>query len=144
MVEPLAFAPFLYKRLPIHAPIRYSFKQSKRALDTAHDTQWVLSLFGTAVGAGILFLPINLGLSGLVPLLIMAALAFLWAFLAHRGFYSLRSIFQPRNADFTEMSSLNILELPQVYGNHFTAVLFVYLPDLILIYGVGSRRCKSR
>ena len=27
-----------------------------------HDTHWVISLFGTAVGAGILFLPINLGL----------------------------------------------------------------------------------
>jgi len=26
-----------------------------------HDTQWTLSLFGTAVGAGILFLPINIG-----------------------------------------------------------------------------------
>lgn len=29
-----------------------------------HDTHWVLSLFGTAVGAGILFLPINLGIGG--------------------------------------------------------------------------------
>ena len=27
-----------------------------------HDTHWVISLFGTAVGAGILFLPISLGL----------------------------------------------------------------------------------
>lgn len=28
---------------------------------TRYDTRWVLSLFGTAVGAGILFLPIKAG-----------------------------------------------------------------------------------
>ena len=28
------------------------------------DTTWMLSLFGTAVGAGILFLPINAGMGG--------------------------------------------------------------------------------
>lgn len=41
-----------------------------------HDTQWTLSLFGTAVGAGILFLPINIGIGGFWPLIIMACLAF--------------------------------------------------------------------
>lgn len=29
---------------------------------TRSDTTWMLSLFGTAVGAGILFLPINAGI----------------------------------------------------------------------------------
>ncbi|CAJ1891905.1 Threonine/serine transporter TdcC [Aeromonas salmonicida] len=41
----------------------------------SHDTHWVISLFGTAVGAGILFLPINLGLGGIWPLVIVAVLA---------------------------------------------------------------------
>ena len=31
---------------------------------TRYDTTWMLSLFGTAVGAGILFLPINAGIGG--------------------------------------------------------------------------------
>ena len=53
---------------------------------TSYDTQWVLSLFGTAVGAGILFLPINLGIGGIVPLIIMAILAYPMTYLAHRGF----------------------------------------------------------
>ncbi|CAH9050897.1 Threonine/serine transporter TdcC [Pseudoalteromonas holothuriae] len=30
-----------------------------------HDMHWILSLFGTAVGAGILFLPINIGIGGI-------------------------------------------------------------------------------
>ena len=32
---------------------------------------WALGLFGTAVGAGVLFLPINAGMSGFWPLIIM-------------------------------------------------------------------------
>jgi serine transporter len=28
------------------------------------DTVWVLGLFGTAIGAGVLFLPINAGIGG--------------------------------------------------------------------------------
>ncbi len=31
------------------------------------DTAWVLNLFGTAVGAGVLFLPINAGMGGFWP-----------------------------------------------------------------------------
>ncbi|MCV5263960.1 HAAAP family serine/threonine permease, partial [Escherichia coli] len=61
-------------------------KESRNALNSSeintttawskHDTHWVLSLFGTAVGAGILFLPINLGIGGFWPLVAMAVLAF--------------------------------------------------------------------
>lgn len=41
------------------------------------DTMWMLGLYGTAIGAGVLFLPINAGVGGLLPLLmIMAILAF--------------------------------------------------------------------
>ncbi|QEB94942.1 hypothetical protein BG584_04015 [Mannheimia haemolytica] len=35
---------------------------------------WVLNLFGTAVGAGVLFLPINAGMGGFYPLIIMTLL----------------------------------------------------------------------
>lgn len=41
-----------------------------------HDTTWMLGLFGTAIGAGTLFLPINAGLGGFWPLVILALLAF--------------------------------------------------------------------
>lgn len=49
------------------------------------DTIWALSLFGTAIGAGVLFLPINAGMGGLIPLLVIAILAYPMTFLAHRG-----------------------------------------------------------
>ena len=49
------------------------------------DIIWALSLFGTAIGAGVLFLPINAGMGGLIPLLVILVLAYPMTFLAHRG-----------------------------------------------------------
>ena len=39
------------------------------------DFTWCLSLFGTAVGAGVLFLPIKAGAGGFWPLVILALIA---------------------------------------------------------------------
>ncbi|MGQ3890995.1 serine/threonine transporter [Legionella sp. CNM-4043-24] len=49
------------------------------------DTVWMLSLYGTAIGAGTLFLPINAGISGIWPLLIMAVIAFPMTYFSHRA-----------------------------------------------------------
>jgi hypothetical protein len=55
------------------------------------DTMWMLGLYGTAIGAGVLFLPINAGIGGLLPLIVMAIIAFPMTFYAHRGSTSLQS-----------------------------------------------------
>ncbi|MEZ3499867.1 HAAAP family serine/threonine permease [Pantoea sp. KPR_PJ] len=49
------------------------------------DTTWMLGLYGTAIGAGVLFLPINAGVGGLLPLIIMAILAFPLTYFSHRA-----------------------------------------------------------
>lgn len=49
------------------------------------DTMWMLGLYGTAIGAGVLFLPINAGIGGLLPLIVMAIIAFPMTYYAHRG-----------------------------------------------------------
>lgn len=49
------------------------------------DFEWVLTCFGTAVGAGILFLPIQAGLGGIWPMIILTTLIFPITFIAHRG-----------------------------------------------------------
>ncbi|CDL54832.1 Serine transporter [Klebsiella pneumoniae] len=56
------------------------------------DTMWMLGLYGTAIGAGVLFLPINAGVGGMIPLIIMAILAFPMTFFAHRGMTPLRAL----------------------------------------------------
>lgn len=49
------------------------------------DQEWVLTCFGTAVGAGILFLPIQAGIGGVWPTIALALLAFPVTCVAHRG-----------------------------------------------------------
>lgn len=49
------------------------------------DREWILSLFGTAIGAGVLFLPIEASLGGIWPLVFMAAIIGPMVDLSHRG-----------------------------------------------------------
>lgn len=49
------------------------------------DTRWILSLFGTAVGAGILYLPIKAGVGGFWPIVVMCIVIFPMVYLSHRA-----------------------------------------------------------
>ncbi len=49
------------------------------------DKGWVLTCFGTAVGAGILFLPIRAGMGGIWPTLLLTLIIFPITYVAHRG-----------------------------------------------------------
>ena len=49
------------------------------------DKGWVLTCFGTAVGAGILFLPIRAGVGGIWPTILLALIIFPITYVAHRG-----------------------------------------------------------
>ena len=49
------------------------------------DKGWVLTCFGTAVGAGILFLPIRAGVGGIWPTIVLALIIFPITYVAHRG-----------------------------------------------------------
>ncbi|MBM5570667.1 MULTISPECIES: amino acid permease [Deefgea] len=49
------------------------------------DWEWVLTCFGTAVGAGILYLPIRAGMGGIWPMLILTLIIFPVTYIAHRG-----------------------------------------------------------
>ncbi|MED5513440.1 HAAAP family serine/threonine permease [Pseudoalteromonas sp. DY56-GL22] len=99
-----------------------------------HDTQWVLSLFGTAVGAGILFLPINIGIGGFWPLIIMACLAFPMTYLAHRGLARFVLSSKQPKADFTDV----VEEHFGINAGRLISLLyFLSIFPILLIYGVG-------
>jgi serine transporter len=49
------------------------------------DRGWILTCFGTAVGAGILFLPIQAGLSGILPIVFLTLIIFPITYISHRG-----------------------------------------------------------
>ena len=45
--------------------------QTKQSSWRKSDTTWTLGLFGTAIGAGVLFFPIRAGFGGLIPILLV-------------------------------------------------------------------------
>ncbi|MCP0914111.1 MULTISPECIES: SLC5/6 family protein [Legionella] len=60
-------------------------KETPIVKERKQDTVWMLSLYGTAIGAGTLFLPIDAGLHGIWPLIIMALLAFPMTYFSHQA-----------------------------------------------------------
>ena len=98
-----------------------------------HDTTWMLGLFGTAIGAGTLFLPINAGLGGFWPLLILAVLAFPMTFYAHRGLT--RFVLSGREgADITEVVEEHF---GIKAGALITLLYFFAIFPILLIYSVA-------
>ena len=101
---------------------------------TQHDTRWMLSLFGTSVGAGILFLPINIGSGGFWSLIVMALLAGPMTFWAHRGLDRFVLPSSSSDADFTDVVEEHF---GTGYGRLISLLYFLSIFPILLIYGVG-------
>ncbi|AWK89456.1 serine/threonine transporter [Azospirillum thermophilum] len=99
-----------------------------------HDTMWMLGLFGTAIGAGTLFLPINAGLGGFWPLATMAAIAFPMTYLAHRGLCRFILSSSKPGSDITEVVEEHF---GATAGKLITLLYFFTILPILLIYGVG-------
>lgn len=98
------------------------------------DTMWMLGLYGTAIGAGVLFLPINAGVGGLIPLIIMAILAFPMTFFAHRGMT--RFVLSGKNPgeDITEVVEEHF---GVGAGKLITLLYFFAIYPILLVYSVA-------
>ena len=95
------------------------------------DTAWVLNLFGTAVGAGVLFLPINAGMGGFWPLVLMAILVGPMTYFAHRGLaYFVLSSSKP-GSDITEVVEEHF---GPTAGKLITLLYFFAIFPILLIY----------
>ncbi|MCQ9471547.1 HAAAP family serine/threonine permease [Pseudomonas alliivorans] len=98
-----------------------------------NDTTWMLGLFGTAIGAGTLFLPINAGIGGFWPLMVLAVLAFPMTFYAHRGLT--RFVLSGREgADITEVVEQHF---GKAAGALITLLYFFAIFPILLIYSVA-------
>lgn len=98
------------------------------------ESSWTLSLFGTAVGAGILFLPINAGAGGLWPLIIATLLIGPMTFLAHRGLSRFVSASKNPGADITIVARGLFGEAA---GQVVTVLYFLAIFPIVLIYGIA-------
>lgn len=94
----------------------------------------MLSLFGTAVGAGILFLPINAGIGGFWPLVIMAILIGPMTYLSHRALA--RFVCSSKNPD-TDITGVVVEYFGEGAGKAITLLYFLAIYPIVLIYGVG-------
>ncbi|MFT5789643.1 MAG: serine transporter [Shewanella sp.] len=101
---------------------------------TRQDTTWMLSLFGTAVGAGILFLPINAGMGGFWPLVLMAAIIGPMTYLAHRGLSRFVCSSKKPGSDITDVVEEHF---GVGAGKAITLLYFFAIYPIVLIYGVG-------
>lgn len=77
----------------------------------AYDRSWVFSLFGTAVGAGILFLPLNAGIGGFWPLLIVTLLIPGMTYFSHRALSRFVCLSPGYADDITVVATLSLIHI---------------------------------
>ncbi len=95
---------------------------------------WAVSLFGTAVGAGILFLPINAGAGGPWPLLLVTLLIWPMTYLSHRALSRFVCVSPRKGEDITVVAGDYF---GKGWGFAITLLYFCAIYPIVLIYGVG-------
>ncbi|WP_348666013.1 aromatic amino acid transport family protein [Arsenophonus symbiont of Ornithomya chloropus] len=99
-----------------------------------HDIFWILSLYGTAIGAGVLFLPINIGINGFLPLILMTLLSFPMVFFSHRGLTRFILSSSKYNNDITKAAEEYFGFFS---GNLVTILYFFSIYPILLVYGIS-------
>ncbi|PWY55241.1 HAAAP family serine/threonine permease [Legionella qingyii] len=107
---------------------------SKKYSWTKQDTVWMLSLYGTAVGAGTLFLPIDAGLNGIWPLIIMTILAFPMTYFSHRALCRFVLSGSSTQNDITEVVEEHFGTFA---GRILTGLYFFAIYPILLMYSVA-------
>lgn len=95
---------------------------------------WILSLYGTAIGAGTLFLPIEAGIGGMWPLIVMLLLAFPLTFFSHRALC--RFVFSGA-ADDRDITDVVESYFGRKAGNLLTLLYFLSIYPILLMYSVA-------
>ena len=98
------------------------------------DTVWMLSLYGTAIGAGALYLPIDAGLHGIWPLIIMTLLAFPMTFYSHRALCRFVLSGSSSHNDITDVVEEHF---GTITGRTLTALYFFAIYPFLLMYSVA-------
>ncbi|USD37146.1 MULTISPECIES: aromatic amino acid transport family protein [Ferrimonas] len=99
---------------------------------TKQDLTWSLSMFGTAVGAGVLFLPIRAGLEGFWPLIVIAMLVGPMTYLSHRALARFVLSSKRKDADITDVVEEHF---GKSAGLLITFLYFFAIYPIVLIYG---------
>lgn len=99
------------------------------------DITWMLGLYGTAVGAGTLFLPIEAGIGGIWPLLVMALLALPMTFFAHRALC--RFVLSGSGRQGDDITEVVEEHFGSTAGYLITFLYFFAIYPILLVYSVA-------
>ncbi|GDX05964.1 amino acid permease [Buttiauxella sp. A111] len=99
------------------------------------ETLWSFALYGTAVGAGTLFLPIQLGSAGAIVLLITALVAYPLTYWPHRALCQF--ILSARTKGNEGITGAVTHYYGKTIGNLITTLYFVAFFVVVLIYAVA-------
>ncbi len=99
------------------------------------DITWMLGLYGTAVGAGTLFLPIEAGIGGIWPLLVMAILALPMTFFAHRALC--RFVLSGSGRQGDDITEVVEEHFGSTAGYLITFLYFFAIYPILLVYSVA-------
>ncbi|MDH4042741.1 MAG: HAAAP family serine/threonine permease, partial [Gammaproteobacteria bacterium] len=94
----------------------------------------MFTLFGTAVGAGILFLPLKAGTGGIWPVLIAALLIGPMTYLAHRGLARVCLTSSNPDGDITDAVTEHF---GGAAGSLITLGYFIAIYPIVMVYGIG-------
>ncbi|MDR8444478.1 septum formation initiator, partial [Acinetobacter baumannii] len=86
------------------------------------------------IGAGVLFLPINAGIGGFWPLLIVFVLAFPITYLAHRG---LARFIYSSNTPESSITDVIGEHFGALAGKVFTVIYFFAVYTILIMYAVA-------
>jgi serine transporter len=131
--EPAGHAPAAAPTLESQAPGRPDGAEAAPGWNR-FDSSWTIGLFGTAVGAGVLFLPINAGLGGMWPLIIATLIIGPMTYFSHRAL-SRMVVASPR-AD-RDITGVVRDYFGETAGRLVTILYFLAIFPIVLIYGVG-------
>lgn len=98
------------------------------------DTLWILSLYGTAIGAGTLFLPIDAGLNGIWPLIFMTLLAFPLTYFSHQALCRFVLSGASKSEDITGVVEEHF---GRSAGSFITFLYFFSIYPILLMYSVA-------
>ena len=101
---------------------------------TQKDTGWMFNLFGTAIGAGVLYLPISTGVGGIWPLIILSLFAGPMVWLAHRNLvrFCLSSKSPTANITTTVQEHFG-----KKAGHWLTLAYCLSIYPILLMYSIG-------
>ncbi|WP_133126773.1 serine/threonine transporter [Legionella nagasakiensis] len=117
-----------------NAVITEAAPQLQLSDERKQNVMWMLSLYGTAIGAGTLFLPIDAGLNGLVPLIVMAILAFPMTYYSHRALCRFVLSGSSAKNDITDVVDQHFGARA---GRFITLLYFFSIYPILLMYSVA-------